>query len=147
MTTLKQDWGPSHVKHFLYPASEPSCVSGWCLCLCHQAASTRLHQSWSRRDRHTLWGCPSGTLWEKQQGWLCRRNIQWGWRATSCPSQCAWPQSSQKTRHLQNAEGLAVPSLTTTPSKILPSLAKIKDFYHFCIGHHLLKEKFLKSAI
>lgn len=49
----------------------------------------------------TLWDCPSGTLWGRQQDWLCRRSRQWGWRATNCPSRCAWPWSSLKIHHLR----------------------------------------------
>ena len=51
----------------------------------------------------TLWGYPSWTLWGRQQDWLCRRSTQWGWRATSCPSRFAWPWSSLRIHHLQEA--------------------------------------------
>jgi hypothetical protein len=72
--------------------------------------------------RLTLWGCPSWTLWGRQQDWLCRMSTRWGWRATSFPSRYAWPRSSQKTRHLQEAGRLDWPGLLThsQPKEMLP---------------------------
>lgn len=70
----------------------------------------------------TLWGCPSWTPWGKPPGLLCRRSTRWGWKATSCPSRCAWPWSSLRIHHLQEASKMDWPwasTLTRIPTEML----------------------------
>lgn len=78
----------------------------------------------------TLWGCPSWTRWGMQQDSPCRRSTRWGWRATSCPSRCAWPWSSLRIRHLQGASTVDwswASILTPIPTEVLQPEAWLRE--------------------